>query len=93
VVFAQVVEYLNGVRVRAAGHALEQQLLAARGNRLAEADREVLRVGELLVDGEREEVGGDPGGSSAVISSSAGRSTALLSSGSTPDSCASATFA
>src|ERR1700730_4348302 len=61
VVFAQVVEYLHGARVRAAGHALEQQLLAAGRNRLAEADREVLRVGELLVDGEGQQVGGDPG--------------------------------
>src|SRR5487761_834419 len=61
VVFAQVVEYLHSVRVRAACHALEQQLLAAGRNRLAEADREVLRVGEFLVDGEGEQVGGDPG--------------------------------
>src|SRR3984885_12436077 len=56
VVFAQVVEHLHGVGVRPAGHALEQQLLAARGDRLAEADREVLRVGELLVDSDAEQV-------------------------------------
>ena len=56
VVFAQVVEHLDGVGVVAAGHALEQHLLAASGDGLTEADREVVRVGELLVDVETGEV-------------------------------------
>src|SRR5215469_15909392 len=55
VVLAEVVEHLGRVRVRAAGHAVEEHLLAARWHGLAEAERQVLRVRELLVDGEGEQ--------------------------------------
>ena len=35
--------------------------MAGGGDGLAEADGEVVRVGELLIDRQRKQVGGDPG--------------------------------
>src|ERR1700722_7211646 len=61
VVPAEVVEHVLGVRVSAARHRVEQRHLLADRYRLAEADRQVVRIRVLVVAGQRQQVGGDPG--------------------------------
>src|ERR1700679_1196568 len=61
VVTAEGVEHVLGVRVGAARDRVEQRHLLADGNRLTEADRQVVRVRGLVVTGQGPQGGRAPG--------------------------------
>src|SRR5580700_4666186 len=60
-VFPDMVQYGHSVGMNAARHRVEQRRLAAGRDGLIEGDDQLIRVGILVVAGERQQVGRHPG--------------------------------